>query len=218
MQKFPQAWTSPIGLVPNKGSNQYRLIHHFSYPHAKSINDGIPDEAATVQYVTIDDAITVIRSLGTGCCMAKTDIQKAFRIIPIRQDEHHLLGFVFNNSFYVDTCLPMGLKSSCRIFETFSSAIEQVARDRLDIPHILHLLDDFLIIAKSADKCNGQLSAFLSLCVQIGSPIAEENTFKASTTMTFLGIEFDTLSFEARLPIDKLVTCRKAIEKVIKQK
>ena len=66
--------SSPIGLVPKKTHNEYRLIHHLSYPHGKSVNDGIPDQEATVQYTTIDDAIQIIRELGAGCFMAKTDI------------------------------------------------------------------------------------------------------------------------------------------------
>ena len=209
--------SSPIGLVPKKTHNEYRLIHHLSYPHGKSVNDGIPDQEATVQYTTIDDAIQIIRELGAGCFMAKTDIQKAFRLIPISPEEHHLLGFTFQGLYYIDTCLPMGLKSSCRIFETFSSAIEQIARYHRGITHIIHLLDDFLIIAKSSDSCNAQLQAFLVLCSELGIPIAKEKTFDAATTMTFLGIELDTVTFEARLPQEKLVTCREAIQKIINQ-
>ena len=40
----------------------------------------------------------------------------------------------------------MGLKSCCKIFETFSSAIAVIARKRLNIAHIVHLLDNFMIL------------------------------------------------------------------------
>ena len=113
---FPNLVISPIGLVEKKLPGEYRLIHHLSYPDNKSINDGIPDKAASVQYTTVDDAIAVTRSLGVACFMAKTDIKKAFRLLPIREEEHHLLGFAFLEHYYVDMRLPMGIKSSCRLF------------------------------------------------------------------------------------------------------
>ena len=113
---LPNLALSPIGLVPKKILGEFRLIHHLSYPARTSVNDGIPDSAATVVYTNIGAAIDVILQLGRGCLMSKTDIEKAFRLIPIRNDEHHLLGFSFLGSFYYDTCLPMGLKSRCKIF------------------------------------------------------------------------------------------------------
>jgi len=96
--------------------------------------------------------------------MAKTDIEKAFRIIPISPHDHHLLGFSFQGKYYFDTNLPMGLKSSCQIFETFSTALEQAARKLLQINHIIHVLDDYLIKAKTEKACQQHLNAFLSLC------------------------------------------------------
>ena len=211
---FSNLVLSPIGLVEKKSPGEYRLIHHLSYPDNKSINDGIPDEAASVQYTTVDDAIAVIRYLGVACFMAKTDIRKAFRLLPIRE-EHHLLGFAFREHYYVDTCLPMGLKSSCRLFEAFSSALELIARKQLKIPHILHLLDDFLIIADSAGACNAQLDRFLALCNKLGVPMADEKTLSAANVMIFLGIELDTIKFEARLPLDKLEKCMRLIQDVL---
>ena len=48
--------TSPVGLVPKKDPNEYRLIHHLSFPEGSSVNDFIPDCCATVRYASIRDA------------------------------------------------------------------------------------------------------------------------------------------------------------------
>ena len=85
-----------IGLVPKKILGDFRRIHHLSYPAGKYVNDSIPDNAATVVYINVGAVIDVILQLGRGCLMSKTDIEKAFRLIPIRNDEHHLLGFSFS--------------------------------------------------------------------------------------------------------------------------
>lgn len=53
----------------------------------------------------------------------------------------------WEGNYYVDRCLLMGYASSCKTFETLSTAIEWVARNKLAIPNTLHILDDFLILA-----------------------------------------------------------------------
>lgn len=61
---FSNLQCSPIGIVPKKEINEFRLIHHLSYPDGASINDFIPDELCSVSYTTVDDAIKQIKKLG----------------------------------------------------------------------------------------------------------------------------------------------------------
>ena len=53
---------------------------------------GISDEYTRVSYATVADAIRLVKAVGPGCFMAKTDIKNAFRIIPIRPQDHNLFG------------------------------------------------------------------------------------------------------------------------------
>ena len=82
----------PLGIVPKKTPGEFRLIPRLSYPDGSSVNDFIPDQFSSVQYASIRDAITLIKSLGGACYMAKTNIKSAFLIIPIHPDNYHLLG------------------------------------------------------------------------------------------------------------------------------
>ena len=90
--------------------------------------------------------------------MAKTDVKSAFRIIPIHPNDFALLGMKWQNSYYFDRCLPMGCSSSCAIFEAFSTVLEWLAINRLGVSGVLHILDDFLFIADSQDKCHADLT------------------------------------------------------------
>ena len=108
--------------------------------------------------------------LGIGCTLAKTDFRSAFYIILVHPKEYHLLGMKWRDEFYVDCCLPMGLASSCKSFEKLSTAMEWVARNKLDIPCIIHVLDDFLIAAESPSKCKTSLQNFLHFCEDLGAP------------------------------------------------
>ena len=146
------------------------VIHHLSYPKGLAVNDGIPHEYSSVSYANIEDAIRFIKKAGHGCFLAKTDIQSAFRIIPINPKDYHLLGMKWDSLYYYDRSMPMGCSSSCRTFEILSTAVEWIARHRLRIEFILHLLDDFLIIALSYEACSQYLALFLRLCSYWVSP------------------------------------------------
>ena len=77
----------PIGWL-KKTPDEFRLIHHLSYPRGSSVNDGIDSEHTRVCYI-VDDAIKIFKLTDPGCFLAKTDIKNAFRIIPIRPDDYY---------------------------------------------------------------------------------------------------------------------------------
>ena len=84
---------SPLGIVPKKEPNAFRLIHHLSFPKGESINDAIPKELCTVQYQTIQDAIAAILECGPTCFLGKTDLESAFRQILVHPSQYPLLLF-----------------------------------------------------------------------------------------------------------------------------
>ena len=179
----------------------------------KSINDHIPDTFCTVQYATLDDAVKIIVSLGKGCLLAKTDVESAFRVVPVRKEDHELLGFKWQGFFYYDKCLPMGCASSCAIFEKFSTALEWIGRVKGNIPHIIHVLDDFLFIGPPGSEiCNQSLRVFRLMCASLGVSLKEEKTTMANTQLVFLGIEIDTQAMEMRLPLEKLDKIKQSLD------
>ena len=215
---FPVFRVSPLGIVPKKTPGEFRLIHHLSYPMGKSVNDGISHEHSSVQYANIDHAIKKIKQSGVGSYLAKTDIKSAFRILPINPQDYHLLGIKWSGQYYYDKCMPMGCSSSCKTFETFSTAVEWIAQDKLGLANLIHLLDDFLLIQTTESQCSRSLRLFLELCDFLGIPMAPEKTFGPSTILTFAGVELDTIRCESRLPEDKLLKCKQLIAEFIKKK
>jgi len=199
---------SPLGVVAKKLPGEYRMIHNLSYPAGTSVNDYIPAEFATVQYATVHDAISFITSANSIVFMAKIDIEAAFRIIPVALEDTPLLGFRWRDLYYVDRVLPMGGASSCAIFEAFSTALEWIAINKLGATKVVHVLDDFLLLAPSMDKCDRDLQAFIAMCEQLGVPLAPSKTVRPCTTLQFLGIMIDTVAMEVRLPEDKLAKGR----------
>lgn len=126
---FVQFRVSPLGVVPKKAPGEYRLIHHLSFPNGDSVNDGIPPEHTSVPYVRVDDAVAMIKRLGRGSFLAKTDIKSAFRIIPIRPSDYDLLGIFWQGKYYYDRAMSMGCASSCRIFEILAQLSSGLLRN-----------------------------------------------------------------------------------------
>ena len=208
---------NPIGIVPKKSPGSFRMITNLSSPSGTSINDCINDVFSNVSYVSFDEAIKVIISAGPQAFLAKSDIQSAFRLIPITPSQYHLLCFSWRNAFYYDRCLPMGARSSCQLFELFASALHFIL-NKNNIRFVVHYLDDFLLANNSAKKCQADLDLFLSICQSLNIPIALDKTFTPRQNIQFLGLEIDTVKETIKVPSDKVLKARLEIHKIINKK
>ena len=215
---FKNLHVSPLSIRPKKTPNAFRLIHNLSSPLGDSVNDGIPKEQATVQYETLDDAIKIIQELGPSSYMAKSDIQGAFRIIPVLPEDRLLLGMEFRGAWFFDKNLAMGARTSCMIFTRFSRALQWICKEKLGIKFSCHVLDDFLFLNKSKIECQSYLDKFKALCEDIGVPLAMDKTFGPDQILEFLGILLDTIRMLASLPLDKVKKCKQEILQLLPAK
>ena len=208
---------SPIRLEPKKEPGEYRVIHNLSYPfqHPTSINSGIPQEHKAVTYAMLDEAVEYIQTLGKTVYLAKTDIKSAFKIIPVDAQDYHLLGFKWANKYYYAKTLPMGAASSCAIFESFSTALQYAAQSSLKVQKCLHVLDDFLFIASSYDRCMQDLKDFLSMCQYAHIPIANDKTIGPAEVLEFLGITIHIPLQCTQLPANKVSRCIALLESAL---
>ena len=207
---------NPISVVAKK-SGGYRMITNLSSPAGSSINDGICDVFARVSYASLDTAINLILEAGQNPFLAKSDIKSAFRLIPIDSAQYHLLCFEWKGLYYFDACLPMGARSSCAIFESFSTALEHILSCK-GVQLSCHYLDDFLFVGSSERECEKHLSKFREICTYTNVPIAEEKTFGPSQKLEFLGFFIDTIEQSVSLPIDKINKGVEEISELLKLK
>ena len=73
-------------------------------------------EDHSLRYITIDNAIQGILRHGRGCFLAKTDIESAFRLIPLKPSDYELFGMFWDGKYYYDKVLPFGLRSAAFLF------------------------------------------------------------------------------------------------------
>ena len=92
---FPQLFvhTSPTGLIPKPHSDSWRLIVDLSSPWGSSVNEGISTELCSLQYSSVDDAVSIIRHLGSRTELDKMDLSNAYRIVPVYPDDQPFWAF-----------------------------------------------------------------------------------------------------------------------------
>lgn len=219
---FQQYRINPIGLAEHKYSRKKRLIVDMSAPHDDpanpSLNSLIDKETHSLKYVTIDDAISIIKQLGQGSKLLKTDISDAFKLLPIRQDLWPFHGISWGNMFYFYVRLVFGSRSSPKIFDNLSTAISWIARYQYHIANVLHLLDDFLVVEPPGANASETMSTFLDIFHRLNIPIAMHKTEGPVTSLEYLGVQLDTVRMEARLPVVKICRILEILQSFLEKK
>lgn len=209
---------SPIGAIPKKHKpGKWRLIVDLSSPSNASVNDGISPELSSLRYTTVDHLSTLILQEGRGAFLVKADIQEAYRMIPIHPQDQPLLGVEWGNRVYVDLALPFGLRSAPKIFTAVADALQWILIQK-GIKLSLHYLDDFVIVSSSLTDANYQKEVLLSTCDALGVPLEPSKLEGPTTSLSFLGIEFDTIALQLCLPSNKLLRLKRELNLAISRK
>ena len=205
---LPDEWkggihVSRFGVIPKPHQpGRWRLITDLSSPPGRSVNDGVESHLCSLSYASVDDAVVRIRRLGRGVSLAKFDIASAYRTVPVHPVDRLLLGMVWRGDLYVDGALPFGLRSAPKLFTAIADALLWIMGQH-GVSHALHYLDDFLLLGRG-DECAAALRTSLSLCRDLGVPIAGHKVEGPATVLPFLGILIDTEKCLLRLPAEKL--------------
>ena len=202
---FPPVHISRCGVIP-KGhqGDKWRVIVDLSAPDGYSINDGIRPDICSLEYTRVSDAVKVISTLGPGTLLAKIDVKSAYRIVPVHPADRHMLGVKWRQGIFVDTALPIGLRSAPKIFNAVADALHWILQKH-GVSHLWHYLDDFLTAGRAGSaECSHNRQIIATTCELLGIPLASEKCVGPQTCLTFLGLELDTVQAQVRLPKDKL--------------
>lgn len=201
---------SPLGLVP-KHDGGWRRIHDLSFPCGTSVNDGIPQDWGALEYATYDDAVAALLQQGPGAQFVKRDLKDAFRHVPVAISDQWLLGFHCDGRYWIERYLPFGLRTSPFIFDLFAKALNWILVAILRWTIVLHYLDDFFAILAPTDDAIAYGQQFDLVCDELGFKINHTKDIMG-TIADFLGIEFDSILMQARLPPDKLARARNTVK------
>ena len=197
---------SPLNSTAKRDSVERRVIVDLSFPEGASVNAGIDKDIYLGQPIrlrlpTVDDLVTLVKLKGRGCALAKRDLRQAYRQFPVDPGDWHLLAYSWRGKTYIDRVLPMGLRSSAFICQRITNAISYIMSTEGYCS--INYLDDFAL-AESWERAHAAFDRLGTLLQECG---IEESAHKASppnTTMTFLGVEFDTVALTLSVTAERL--------------
>ena len=109
----------------------------------------------------------------------------------VRREDWNLLGLKWNGKFYIDKRLPFGLRSAPFLFNWLADSLHWILVNKCGVMNVIHYLDEFFIVAPSAEECGKLLQTVRDLFDVIGVPLALEKVVGLASIMTFLVIELD---------------------------
>ena len=184
-----------------------------SSPPGRSVNDGISKELCSFHYTSVDEAAKKMVLLGKGALLAKMDIKQAYCNVPVAPEDRYLLGLTWDNKIYVDQVLPFGLRSAPLIFSAVADALLWMMKQR-GTSWAIHYIDDFLTMGAPLSKeCDKNMKIMTTTCEWAGLPVEPSKSVGPATSLTFLGIEMDSIDNALRLPSEKLAEIREQLSR-----
>ncbi len=120
-------------------------------------------------------------------------------------DFWHLFEVYWHEKYYFSIRLTFGCKSSPKLFDTLSEALCWILANNYNIPYLIHLLDDFLIVSPRHFLPATHLSTIQRVLSELSIPIASKKTEGPATSLEFLGISLNSVKFQTSLPKEKII-------------
>ena len=213
---FPDVVVSPVGAVP-KPPNGVRPIHHLSAPRSGpgiSVNSTLREEYKTVKYVSFKEIVEIANSVGIGGYLWAADAADAYLRVPIKKKQWPLVGIKWNGYYFVMTCLPFGLSSSCILYTLFADSIEWIVLHHSNgifynevagkiVKCLRHYLDDFIGGHANKNIAEKQFNSLIWWFDILNVPTRESKCSPPNTRQKILGTLFDTITQKIYLPSDK---------------
>ena len=219
-------WTSPplepIMISPlmtaDKDQGSKRTVFDASFGNF-SLNQNTPQkeylgEDYVFTFPSVLDLADLIVKTGRGCLLWKRDLSRWFLQIPVDPGDYDKLGFIWRGQFWIFTSYVWGTRHAGYAGQRVSSAILHILKklglelsDKLF--QALVYMDDFAG-CEVGDTANIAFNALGRLLSELGVRESVEKACPPSTTMRFLGVEFDTIAMcmrideERRLEIQSL--------------
>jgi hypothetical protein len=208
------AWLTPL-FGKTEGPDKFRVLRDYSVAKADerawnplftSVNEAAWSN--TFSLSSVDDALKLITPL---CYMAKVDISKAYRYVPVHPEHWKLLSFSWGGKFYSDSCLPFGLKNAPEIFTRITDLVQLMMQRRGF--NVVVYVDDFFVCAPTETLCQEAWTILIELLTALGFTVNRKMTKSVPPTrdLVFLGIRLltdvagdGTGAMEARVPESKL--------------
>ena len=197
---------SPLSSREKRNTLKRRIILDLSYPEFYSVNDGIDKnfycgQPINLKYPTVDDMIKRIVEIPGKVLLWKRDLARAFRLVPLCPRDYSLISMRWNNLFYIDKFMPMGLVSAAYSCQKITNAITYIHRNMGYWS--INYLDDFGS-AEPQETAWDSYNAMGRLLKSVGATEAVEKAVPPTPRLEFLGNILDTDKYTVEVSEQRL--------------
>ena len=193
-----------LGGVP-KSNGKLRPITDCSMPHSISINNHMKQTFKTFKYNSVNSVVELLKH---NDYMSVIDLKSAFRTVNVYAPHTRFQGFAWNsghgNEWFESNRLSFGLRCAPYIFDKLSNFIVKVAKG-YGVSRVVNYLDDFIVIADSAEECLRQRNLVIEVMEYLGFEVSYKKVTDPARVTTYLGITINSVDMELTLPVEKLV-------------
>lgn len=200
---------SAIGSIPTPNSDDIRLIHDASRPFNKSLNSYANVEST--HYTSIDKVCSLLKTNGY---MAKVDLSRAYRHVPVSPDNYTVTGLKWKftgsncDTYMYDTKLCFGAAKAPGIFQRITESVTRMLKRR-GFKSVCVYLDDFIIIGDTYDECKLAFDCLVRLLDSLGFSINWSKVVPPTQQLIFLGVLIDSVHCTLSIPDGKLNDLKK---------
>ena len=217
---FMDVHVSPLMTAVKKPDGR-RAVFDASFGE-QSLNNGTPSDMYlsqpfTYDFPKVEDFKRFVLECGRGSFIWKRDLSRYYLQLPMDPNEYPLLCFVWRKSMFFFCSVMFGLRHSGLQGQRVTSAITWV-HQRLGLEtdsqrpfNSLNYSDDIGGCEKSLERATESFESLGALFTDLGLVESKSKAHPPSTSMPYLGIQFDTVSMRMSIPPEKVAEVREEI-------
>ena len=207
---FPSTMISPLMTAIKKPSSR-RPVFNANYGDL-SINNNTPEkeylgEPYTFTFPTVLDLADLIIKLGPGCLLWKVDLSRWFLQLPVDPGDYDKLGVIWRGAWFIFLSFVWGCRHAGYNAQRVSSAIlfilQRIGLEKFKSAYNAMVYIDDFAGAELGQKAWEAFKDLKKLLTDLGIVESEKKALPPSSTMVFLGVEFDTVEMCMRVSSEK---------------
>ena len=204
---------SPL-MTAHKKPRGRRTVFDATYGDL-SVNNATPGDyyqgqPTTYTYPKVEDYRILVLKAGRGAFMWKRDLARFFLQLPMDPVDYNKVGLIWRGAFFFFVGLAFGLRHSGLNGQRVTDAVSWILRrlgmttDEEVAYNVVNYVDDMGGVESTLGRSTQAFKALGWLLEDLGLVESTEKAEPPTTQITYLGVEFDSLAMEMRVPADKL--------------
>ena len=211
---------SPI-MTAHKKVRSRRTVFDATFGE-KSLNNSTPTDSymgmpCKYTFPKIQDYKEMILKSGRGCWMWKRDLSRFFLQLPLCPTEYHRVGIIWRGLFFFFLALAFGLRHSGLQGQKVTDAVSWILR-RLGLEtddekpyQVCNYSDDLGGVEESYSRAVAAYNKLNWLLSDLGLEESLKKAEPPTTRITYLGVQFDSISMTMSVPPEKVTEIKAEI-------